>query len=68
VRIFAPENQLADGIGEAALGYSKAFIDELLGSLVIGGKEDLKWCVFLDLRVKLAGRAEADQRRNRGAR
>ena len=40
-------------------GNAEAVTDELLGTLVIGGQEDLEGRILRNLRIELAGGAEA---------
>ena len=54
----APQRQLADGIGEQAVGNRKAIVDGQFGPLGIGGQEDLEWGFVGDLRIESAGGAE----------
>ena len=54
----APEDESADGVGEAAFGNGQPFLLQAEGRRLVGRDEYLEGCAVLDLGVELADRAK----------
>ena len=62
VRVLAPEHERSDRVGELASRNGKSLLHRLPRPLVVGREEHLEGRFLRDLGVKLAGRAEAQDR------
>jgi hypothetical protein len=52
--IPAPQHELADRVGKAAVGHRKSLGHGLFGTFLIGGEEHLERCILGDLGIELA--------------